>query len=194
MVPRAVAAILATFVLAACGQAEEPVDGQRISLEDARGEVREPLPSPDTENASWTVATDGQAVRFGNAGERPFLSLACRVRDDPPTITVIRHAPARPGEKALFPVIGNGTISRFKVDAGLADNEWRWAGTLPADDPLLEVFTGPREIEATLPGAGTLRIAGSRIPGEFIAWCRRGGDVARAVAEEQAEAEAEAAN
>ena len=189
MVPRAVAAILPILALAACGRAEEPVDAQRISLEDARAEIREPLPSPDTESAAWTVATDGQAIRFGNEGERPFLSLACRVRDDPPTITVIRHAPARPGEKALFPVIGNGTISRFKVDAGLADNEWRWAGTVPADDALLEVFTGPREIEATLPGAGTVRVAGSRIPGEFIAWCRQGGGVAQAVAEEQAEAE-----
>jgi hypothetical protein len=32
---------------------------------------------------------------------------------------------------------------------------------------LLDVFTGPRELEATLPGGGTLLIAGSRIPGEF---------------------------
>lgn len=189
MLRRSLSALLPVLALAACGQAEEPVGGQRISLDDARADIREPLPSPDTANASWTVASDGQAVRFGNEGERPMLSLACRVRDDPPAITVIRHAPARPGEKALFPVIGNGTISRFKVDAGLADNEWRWAGTLPANDPLLEVFTGGREIEATLPGAGTLKIAGSRIPGEFITWCRRGGDVARAVAEEQAEAE-----
>ena len=188
------AIIAATLLgLTACDRAEEPVDPQRISLDAARGEAREPLASPDTDDARWTVAPDGQAVAFGNAGERPFLSLACRVKDDPPTIRVIRHAEARPGEKALFPVIGNGTISRFKADAALEDDEWRWQAVVPADDALLEVFTGAREIEATLPGAGSLIISGSRVPGEFIAWCRRGGAVSEAVTEERpAEAEAEA--
>ena len=186
--------IVATLLpLVACDRAEEPVDPQRISLDAARGEAREPLASPDTDDARWTVAPDGQAVAFGNAGERPFLSLACRVKDDPPTIRVIRHAEARPGEKALFPVIGNGTVSRFKADAALEDDEWRWQAVVPADDALLEVFTGAREIEATLPGAGSLIISGSRVPGEFIAWCRRGGAVSEAVTEERtAEAEAEA--
>ena len=186
--------IVATLLpLVACDRAEEPVDPQRISLDAARGQAREPLASPDTDDARWAVAPDGQAVAFGNAGERPFLSLACRVKDDPPTIRVIRHAEARPGEKALFPVIGNGTISRFKADAALEDDEWRWQAVVPADDALLEVFTGAREIEATLPGAGSLIISGSRVPGEFIAWCRRGGAVSEAVTEERtAEAEAEA--
>jgi hypothetical protein len=182
------AVIAATlFTLAACDRAEEPVDAQRVSLDEARGGAREPLASPDTENARWTVAPNGQAIAFGNAGERPFLSLACRVKDDPPTMRVIRHAEARPGEKALFPVLGNGTISRFKADAALEDDEWRWQAVVPAGDPLLEVFTGAREIEATLPGAGSLIIAGSRVPGEFIAWCRRGGAVSEAVTEERAE-------
>ena len=186
--------IVATLLpLVACDRAEEPVDPQRISLDAARGEAREPLASPDTDDARWTVAPNGQAVAFGNAGERPFLSLACRVKDDPPTIRVIRHAEARPGEKALFPVLGNGTISRFKAAAALEDDEWRWQAVVPADDALLEDFTGAREIEATLPGAGSLIISGSRVPGEFIAWCRRGGAVSEAVTEERtAEAEAEA--
>jgi len=89
-------------------------------------------------------------------------------------------------------VIGNGMISRFKVDATLTDREWRWEGALPAADSQLDVFTGPREIEATLPGGGSLLIEGSRIPGEFVSWCRAGGKVQRAEAAEQAE-EAEAA-
>ena len=175
------------LVLAACERVEEPVDGQRIALDQTGGAVREPLVSPDTGGAAWTVSPDGQAIDFGNPGERPFLSLACRVKDNPPTIAVIRHAEARPGEKALFPVIGNGTISRFKVDAALEDNEWRWSGSVPADDAMLEVFTGRREIEATLPGAGTLKIAGSRIPGEFITWCATGGRVSEAISDEKAE-------
>lgn len=189
---RTAPAFLLPFVLAACERVPEPVDAQRISLEEARGDIREPLASPETSEATWTVSGNGQSIGFGNTGQAPFLSLACRVRDNPPTITVIRHAPARPGEKALFPVIGNGIIARFKVDALLRDNEWRWEGTLPADDALLEVFTGARQIEATLPGAGTLLIGGSRIPGEFIAWCRKGGAVTQAISEEKAESEGQA--
>jgi hypothetical protein len=181
------AALGAVLLLAACDRAEEPVGGQRISLEDARGETRAPLASPDTEDAAWTVSGSGQSIDFGTPGERPFLSLACRVKDDPPTVSVIRHAPARPGEKALFPVIGNGTVARFKADAVLRDNEWRWEATVPADDALLEVFTGRREIEATLPGAGSLMIGGSAIPGEFISWCAKGGAVAQAISEEKAD-------
>ena len=188
---RAAAIAVTLLSLAACDRSQAPVDAQRVSLDEARGGVREPLPSPDTENARWTVAANGQAVAFGNAGEKPFLSLACRVKDDPPTIRVIRHAEARPGEKALFPVLGNGTISRFKADAALEDDEWRWQAVVPADDPLLEVFTGAREIEATLPGAGSVIIAGSRVPGEFIAWCRRGGAVSEAVTGEREETAAD---
>jgi hypothetical protein len=51
------------------------------------------------------------------------------------------------------------------------------------------VFTGRRDLEATLPGAGTLLIAGSGIPGEFVRWCRAGADVGEAAAEERAEEE-----
>jgi hypothetical protein len=117
-----------------------------------------------------------------------LLTLACDVREVPATLSVIRHVDARPGQKALFPVIGNGTISRFKVDAALHDGEWRWEGELPASDPQFDVFTGPLEIEATLPGGGSVLIAGSRIPGEFVNWCRAGGRVQRAAEAEQAEA------
>lgn len=188
MLPRALLCLSLSIIVAGCdGSADAPVKGQRIALDDARAQVREPLSSPETDDASWTVAENGQAIQFGNPGAPPFLTLSCRIRHDPPQVRIIRHALARPGEKALFPVLGNGTIARFKVDAVLADNEWRWEGAVAADDPLLEVFTGARDIEATLPGAGTLAIGGSRIPGEFINWCRAGGEVRATVAEEQAE-------
>jgi hypothetical protein len=169
------AIIAMSLAVAACHREQAPVEGQRISLSDVRSESEEPLPSPDTEGASWTVARTGQAIDFAKPGAKPFVSLACSVKAGQPQVTVIRHAPARPGEKALFPVIGNRIISRFKVDAALADNEWRWQGTLPADDPLLEVFEGPGALEATLPGGGTVKIAGSAVPGQFLTWCRNGG-------------------
>ena len=172
---QALAIVASSLALAACHREQAPVEGQRISLSEVHSESEEPLPSPDTKGASWTVAQTGQAIDFAKPGERPFVSLTCSVKAGQPQITVIRHAPARPGEKALFPVIGNRIISRFEVDAALIDNEWRWQGTLPADDPLLEVFEGPRELQATLPGGGTVKIAGSGVPGQFLTWCRTGG-------------------
>ena len=183
------ASALLPLLLVSCGESEAPVQPQRISLDDARAKVAEPLVSPDTKGAKWAVRADGQAIDFAREGAGPWLTLACDLREAPATLTLIRHVGTRPGQKALLPVIGNGTISRFKVDATLHDGEWRWEGELPASDPLFDVFTGPRELEATLPGGGTLLIAGSRIPGEFVNWCRAGGRVLRAEAAEEAEAE-----
>ena len=81
-------------------------------------------------------------------------------------------------------------ISRLKMEAALDDGEWRWEGTYRADAPELDVFTGPRELEATLPGGGSLQIAGSRLPGEFVNWCRIGGKVLQTSAREEAKAAA----
>ena len=166
---------------------EQPVAQHRISLDQATRMPAEPQPSPETDDARWTVAGNGQAVDFGRPGETPMLTLACDLRKTPAELRIVRHVTARPGQKALFPVIGNGTISRFMADATLAEGEWRWQAALPATDPMLDVFTGPREIEATLPGGGSLMIEGSRIPGEFVTWCRAGGQAPWAEAAEEAE-------
>ena len=174
-------AFMSLLLLAACGEGgDAPVQAQRISLDDARVTVAEPLLSPDTAGAGWTVSADQQAIAFGRPGAEPFLTLACDLREAPATLTVIRHVPARPGQKALFPVLGNGTIARFKVDAALSEGEWRWEGVLTASDPQLDVFAGAGELQATLPGGGTLLIEGSSVPGEFVTWCRAGGQVLRA--------------
>lgn len=181
--------LLPVLFLSACGDgADAPSQAQRISLDAARHEPAQPALSPDTRGARWMVTENAQAIAYGREGADPWLTLACDVRADPASLTIIRHSPARPGEKALFPVLGNGTTSRFKVDATLADGEWRWEGKLAASNPQLDVFTGPRELEATLPGGGTLLIGGSRIPGEFINWCRAGGRVQRLEAAEAAAA------
>ena len=137
------------------------------------------------------MTDDARAIKFGHPDVAPLLTLACNLRNTPATLTLVRHTLSRPGQKALLPVIGNGTISRFKVDAALADGEWRWEGRFLATDPQLDVFTGPRELEATMPGGGTVRIGGSRIPGEFVNWCRAGGRVQRAEAAEAADAAAD---
>jgi hypothetical protein len=168
-----VATALLLTTLSACHRAEqEPVQAQRIAFDKIPTQGEEPLVSPDTEDANWTLAGNGQTLNFGNPGARPFVSLACNTAAAPARVTIIRHAPAHAGEKALFPVIGNGRISRFEVDAARVGGEWRWQGSLPADDPLLEVFVGSNRLEATLPGGGTVKIKGSAAPGQFIAQCR----------------------
>jgi len=167
------------MLLTACQGEQEPVHAQRFSLDASRHVPVEPLNSPDTAGAAWSVTKDARAIDFGRPGATPLLTLACDLRKPPAQLRIVRHVAARPGEKALLPVIGNGTISRFKVDGTLAGGEWRWEGSLPASDPSLDVFTGPRELEATLPGGGSLLIGGSRIPGEFVNWCRAGGRMQR---------------
>jgi len=160
--------------LAACQPGDTPVQAQRVSLDQVRQGQEEPLISPDTRNAGWQVSTNGQAIDFGVAGKKRRLTLSCRLRADPPRLQIIRHARAHPGESALFPVLGSYN-SRFKLDAVLQGKEWRWQGELPADDRHFDVFTTTGSLEATLPGGGTLLIRGSRIPGEFVTWCRSGG-------------------
>lgn len=170
-------AIVAVFaLLAACEQEPLPEQAQRSSMEAAAQRGALPLPSPDTTKAIWRVAADGQAINFGVTPEAALLTLACGLEDNPPQLRVIRHVPARPGQTALFPVIGNGRISRLPLDAQITDGEWRWEGSFPASDEQMDVFAGPRDIEATLPGGGTLMIAASSIPGEFVNWCRAGGN------------------
>ncbi len=183
---RPLAPILA-ITLAACSQepADLPAQAERFPIARAGAPAHDPLPSPDTSNASWLVDDNGIAIHFGDAGERPHLSLDCQIGDGPARLIIIRHASALPGQKALFPVYGNGMRSRFFADATLRDEEWRWEAQMPADDSQLDVFLGPRELKATLPGTGMLQIAGSRIPGEFVEWCRAGGRIGE-IAEQEA--------
>jgi hypothetical protein len=165
-------ALLLTTLVACHGAEREPMQAQRIAFDKIPTQSEEPLLSPDTKDASWSLAGNGQTLDFGNPSARPFVSLACNPAPAPAQVTIIRHAPAHAGEKALFPVIGNGKISRFAVEAKRVGGEWRWQGTLPADDPQLDVFAGPNRLEATLPGGGTVKIEGSSAPGQFIARCR----------------------
>ena len=135
-------------------------------------------PKPDSTDAKWTIAVDGRGIDFGTPAVTPLLSLSCQISKSaaPPQLTVIRHARSEPGSKARSAVLGNGIVSRLKLDAVLSGKDgWRWEGHYPASSPEVDVFTGPRDIAATLPGGGELHIAGSGLPREFIDWCRRNG-------------------
>ncbi|KLE34992.1 hypothetical protein [Aurantiacibacter luteus] len=170
-------ALPALLALAACGSepAQPAPEPSRMALEDVRVHEGTAEPAPDTSMARWRVASDGQGIDFGNAGAAPWLSLECKLDASPTELVIVRHAETFPGQSALFPFVGNGMISRFLADAALHDGEWRWEARLPSDDPMTEVFEGTRDIDATLPGHGMLEIRGSRMPGEFLDWCRSGG-------------------
>ena len=54
------ALLISLLFLTACGEGDNaPVQAQRISLEDARAKVAEPLLSPDTKGARWAVTRTG---------------------------------------------------------------------------------------------------------------------------------------
>jgi hypothetical protein len=82
------------LLLTACHREQAPVEAQRISLDQVPSQGEQPLPSPDTEGASWTVSSTGQTIDFGKPGGKPFVSLACSVKAGQPRITVIRGCPA----------------------------------------------------------------------------------------------------
>src|SRR5687768_12536343 len=84
---KAPALLISLTFLAACGEGgDAPVQAQRISLDDARAKAAEPIMSPDTTGAVWTVTGDGQAIDFARADADPWLTLACDLREAPATL------------------------------------------------------------------------------------------------------------
>lgn len=179
--------LAAPAMLTACDRAT-PAPVQRVDMATQQRSLPQVMEqSPDTSAGFWSVAESGHAIRFGNEGEPPLLTLDCKLGADEPQLDIIRHAPASPGLTAIFPIIGNGVRSRFMADAVLAEDEWRWEASVAAEDSRLDVFTGTRQVLATLPGRGMLDIHGSRIPGEFITWCRAGGQLREVTPETEEE-------
>lgn len=163
------------LALAACGSQPQV---ERIELGGLESSAAISItPSPDITDAGWEVSGDGKSLLFGKTTGTPYLTLACDLtKKAEPRLNVIRHAQSEPGAKALFAVMGNGITSRLKLDAKLLPQGWNWQGSYPANAAEFEVFNGPRDIEATLPGAGTMKLAASPLPREFVQWCRRSGD------------------
>ena len=144
---------------------------ERVALDRARGEQREPLASPDTEDAIWAKPGPDRLL-YGLPGQTPYLALACVDDRVQPMIEVTRYAATDPRAKALMALVGNGHISRLKVDAAWNEKAWIWRGAYSPENPQLEVLTGPRSVEVTIPGAGTLELNPSPLPGELVQRCR----------------------
>lgn len=146
-----------------------------------------PMDSPDTTDAFWAESEDGERLLYGTSGERALFSLACVNGKNFKFIEYIRIAPADENAKAVLSLIGNSHVERLQIDAYERADGWVWRGMVRADSTDLEPLTGVGEVEATVPGAGSLILNPSRAPGMFIAQCR---GFATPIMEDQQEAPA----
>lgn len=158
--------------LAACQPPAADDYLERGEASPATRAASDPLPSPDTEGAVWAAVEGDDRILYGKPEEAPLFGLAC-VHTGPATVLrFTRYSPADEGAKAFMAVIGNGHVARLKVDAMPAGKGWLWQGETPVDNERLEALTGSRAVEATIPGAGTLKLNPSHLPGQLIGYCR----------------------
>lgn len=133
-----------------------------------------PILTPDTKGAGWAPSpANPQRLLYGKPGQPVLFSLECTGGGPAvPTLTYTRFADADPHAKAILAFVGNGHVSRLKVDATRNGNRWLWRGSEPAASLNFEGLTGGRQVEATVPGAGSLILNPSQWPGELIRQCR----------------------
>ena len=132
-----------------------------------------PIASPDTRGAVWaTSQTNPQRLVYGKPGERVLFALECVDGNAGPALTYTRFTAADAHAKAILALIGNGHVARLKIDATRAGAAWLWQGGEPALSSNFEGLTGGRKVEATVPGAGSLTLNPSPLPGELILRCR----------------------
>ena len=132
-----------------------------------------PLPSPETEGALWTVSAQNSGrIIYGVPGSPALIALTCLGRGAPPRVQITRFSPADEGAGALLALVGNGHIGRIEVDATEIDGRSIWQGDVLAADTRLEPLAGPRQLTATIPGAGMVTLNPSPLPMELISTCR----------------------
>ncbi len=162
----------AALSLAACKPPASDEYLKRVDLTQAGSFASEPLPSPETEGAIWAESDRTGRILYGIPGSTPLLALACESSGKEPLLQLTRFAPADPRAKALMALVGNGHVARIPVDAAWNGSAWLWQGSREARGDTWEVLTGPRSVEATLPGAGTVTLNPSQRPSQLIAQCR----------------------
>ncbi len=167
---------LFVLALAACKPPASDEYTERTRIAPRAATPSEPIRSPDTEGAVWAATDNADRLLYGKPGERPFFALECTDQGGLPLVAYTRFAKADAHAKAILALIGNGHVSRLKIDATERGDIWRWEGAVEAEDPALDVLTGTRQVEATVPGAGSLILHPSALPGELVENCRRQED------------------
>ena len=167
---------VATFLFACQPPAADGYEGREDPPEDVR-HASEPIDSPDAEDAVWAPSSKPLRLLYGIPGQQPFAAIACELPEakssEPPRIRFTRFVRADEGAQALMAIIGNGHRERFPVAAIDNGRAFLWEGTAPLASEKLDVLTGVRDAELTIPGAGTLVLNASEAPRDLIETCRR---------------------
>ena len=187
---------LPLLALAACKPPASDDYVARVPIEE-RAAPSEPILSPDTEGAAWVSGQprEGAVERiiYGAPGQRPLMALSCLDSGEDVRVGYERLVRADPRAQAILALIGNSHVTRLFVNAVETGDAWTWRGAVPADEPGLDALTGGRSVEATVPGAGSVILNASPLPGELIDRCRerqRAKELAEQPAQEQAEPQA----
>lgn len=131
-----------------------------------------PLDSPDSEGGFWAASGDEGRIIYGQGGKAPLMALQCVGSGTATHIQIERLSPADEGAAAFFAIVGNSHVARIPVDATKVDGGFIWRGVVAANDPDLAALTGPREVTATLPGAGMVTLYPSERLKRAINACR----------------------
>ncbi len=174
MIPRFCSAILAAIcaTLAGC----QPPAADRYEGRDAPPDTAsfasEPIASPDAEGALWAPSQTPLRLIYGQPGQHPLAAMECVMDGERPRLRITRFARADEGAQALMAIIGNGHKERFPVEAVNNGRAFLWEGGAPLASEKLDVLTGQRGVELTIPGAGTLALNASERPRDLIESCR----------------------
>ncbi|MEM6857781.1 MAG: hypothetical protein AAF559_07910 [Pseudomonadota bacterium] len=166
---------LAISISAVSGCKPPPTDAEmgRDATEETPAYASDPLPSPETEGAVWARSPqNAQRIVYGVPGEPALMALTCLTDGELPRVQITRMSPADEGAGALMALIGNGHIGRMEVDAIVVAGRSVWQGTTLAANPALEPLAGPRQLTATIPGAGLVTLNPSPQPMAFLEDCR----------------------
>lgn len=169
-----VSALGFALLLAGCKPPPSDSDMARAATTISLRTPSAPMDSPDTATALWMPSqSTPDRIIYGNPGEPVLLALECARRDQAaPVIRISRYAPADKDAGALLALIGNGAIGRLEVDATETGKRRIWQGEAEADNIGWEPLNGPREITATVPGAGLVQLNPSPLPMQFLDECR----------------------
>ncbi|MEP3051042.1 MAG: hypothetical protein ABJP48_08050 [Erythrobacter sp.] len=172
--------IVPMFALAACKPPPTDADMSREMPAPQSPSPSVALDSPPSDGAIWAPSSTPNRIIYGQPGEAPQMALACiRPAADlqtgssrNSTLRITRIAAADEDAGALLALIGNGHIGRIAVDATEVSGRAIWQGELPAESTAWEPFAGPRQITATVPGAGMVTLNAGNVAWDFLVQCR----------------------